>query len=78
MSTLVGYCETNSIDNLVDILRIPQKVIVCGRPLEIKSLDSTIERAANQVMINKYDVFKSAKEELSGNNDLIKALEVFF
>ena len=78
MSTLVGYCETNSVDNPVNILRIPQKAIVCGRPLEIKSLDSTIEGTANQIMINKYDVFKSANEELSGNNDLIKTLEVFF
>ena len=78
ISTLVGYCKTNSIDNPVDILRAAQKAIVCGRPLEIESLDSTIEGATNQIMINRYDVFKSAEEELTGNNDLRKILEVSF
>ena len=29
-------------------------------------------------MINRYDVFKRAKEELSGNDDLRKTLEVSF
>lgn len=32
----------------------------------------------NQIMINRYDVFKSAKEELSGNNHSRKTLEVTF
>ena len=64
------------MENPVDILRAAQKAIVCGRPLEIESLDSTIEGAANQIMIDRYNVFKSAKEELNGNNDLRKALEV--
>ena len=78
ISMLVGYCKTNSIENPVDILRAAQKAIVCGKPLGIESLDSTIEGAMNQSMINRYDVFKSAKEELSGNNDLRKTLEVTF
>lgn len=41
-------------------------------------MDSTIEGAINQIMINRYVVFKSAKEELSGNKDLRKTLEVAF
>ena len=76
--TLVGYRKTNLIENSVNILRAAQKAIVCGRPLEIESLDSTIEGATNQIMINRYDVLKNAKEELSGNNDLRKTLKVFF
>ena len=32
----------------------------------------------NQITINRYDVFKSAKEELSGNNNSRKTLEVTF
>ena len=52
ISALVGYCKTNSTDNPVDILRAAQKYIVCGRPLRIESLDSTIEGATNQIMIN--------------------------
>ena len=76
-STLVGYRKTNSIENPVDILRAAQKAIVCGRPLEIESLDSTIG-AKNQIMINRHDVFNIAKEELSGNNDLRKTTEVSF
>ena len=75
-STLMGYCKTNSIDNPVDIVRAAQKVIICGRPLEFESLDSTIEGAMNQIVINRYDIFKSVKEEVSGNNDLRKTLEV--
>ena len=75
-STLMGYCKTNSIDNPVDIVRAAQKAIVCGRPLEFESLDSTIEGAMNQIVINRYDIFKSVKEEVSGNNDLRKTLEV--
>ena len=78
ISMLVGYCKTNSIENPVDILRAAQKAIVCGKSLGMESLDSTIEGAMNQSMINRYDVFKSAKEELSGNNDLRKTLEVTF
>ena len=78
ISTLLRYCKTNSIDNPVDILRAAQNAIVCGRPLEIEPLDSTIEGATDQIMINRYDVFKSAKEELSGNNHLRKTLEVSF
>ena len=78
ISMLVGYCKTNSIENPVDILRAAQKAIVCGKPLGIESLDSTIEEAMNQIMINRYDDFKSAKEELSGNNNSRKTLEVTF
>lgn len=43
ISMLVGYCKTNSTENPVDILRAAQKAIVCGKPLGIESLDSTIE-----------------------------------
>ena len=32
----------------------------------------------NQITINRYDVFKSAKEELSGNNNSRKTLEITF
>ena len=61
----MGYCKTNSVENPADILRTAQKAIVCGRPSGIESLDSTTQGAMNQIMI----VFKTAEEELSGNND---------
>ena len=68
ISTSVGYFKTNLVENPVkieylveNIWRAACKAIVCGRPLEIETLDSTIEEATNQIIINSYHVFKSAK-----------------
>ena len=58
------YCSHNNIGNPVEILRLAQKCVICRRALEVKRLDSENEGETNMIIINRYGVLNTAKEEL--------------
>lgn len=51
----------------MNILRAAQKTIVCGKLLEIESLESTIEGATNQILIDMMLLSKGEEESKGGN-----------
>ena len=67
ISTVARQCKTNLVESPVNILRAAQKTIVRGKLLEIESLDSTIEGATNQIMIDMMLLSKGEEESKGGN-----------
>ena len=72
------YCSHNTIVNPVEILRLAQKCVIRGRELEVTRLDSENEGETNMIVINRYDVLNTAKEELEDLSDPRLTLEVNF
>ena len=52
------------MSNPTEILKCAQKFILQGRPLGVTSLSQALDGETNFVCIDRYQVLKSAKEEL--------------
>ena len=72
------YCSHNNIVSPVEILRLAQKCVIRGRALEVTRLDSENEGETNMIVINRYDILNTAKEELEDLSDPRLTLEVNF
>ena len=60
----VDYSERNRITNPVKILRYVQSCIVTGRPLDVQDVTVSLEGETTYILINRYDVLKTALEEV--------------
>ena len=56
------------MSNPVEILKCAEKFILQGRPMDVTSLSQPLDGESNFVCIDRYQVLKSAKEEL---NDIV-------
>ncbi len=74
----IKSCKDGNIQNPVEILRSAQQHIVRGRPLDISSPSQPLEGETNFISINRYDVLKSAFEEIKAIENLRLSLEVSF
>ena len=60
----IKFCKDNNIQNPFEILKSTQQHIVRGRPLDTCSPSQPLEGETNFISINRYDVLKSAFEEI--------------
>ena len=74
----VRVCKERDLGNLVEILNCVQKFILQGRPLDVSSLSQTLDAETNFACIDRYQVLKSAKEELNDIENPRLTLEVSF
>lgn len=74
----VKYCKENGIENPVEILRIAQKLIVTGRPLDVTDPTVCLEGETSYILINRDDVLKTALEEIQFLKEPRLTLEVGF
>ena len=64
IADVISFCQDNNIENPVEILRVAQKTIVTGRPLEQSSTFEDSNTETNFILIDRANVFGSAKDEL--------------
>ena len=64
IADVISFCQDNNIENPVEILRVAQKTIVTGRPLEQSSTFKESNTETNFILIDRANVFGSAKDEL--------------
>jgi hypothetical protein len=76
VAKVVDICETQAIDNPVEILNCLQQQVVTGRILDLESVAECPEGATNYILINRQDVLTTAFEELSTIRDFRLTLEV--
>ena len=74
----IKSCKDNNIQNPIEILKSAQQHIVQGRPLDTCSPSQPLEGETNFISINRYDVLKSAFEEIKAIENLRLTLEVSF
>ena len=74
----VDYCKSNDITNPVEILRYVQSCIVTGRPLDVQDVTVSLEGETSYILINRYDVLKTALEEVKSIENPRVTLEVSF
>ena len=74
----IRVCKERDVSNPVEILKCAQKFILQGHPLDVTSLSQPLDGETNFVCIDRYQILKSAKEEV---NDIVNprlTLEVSF
>ena len=59
----IDYCFEKSIEDPVEILRCAQRFLLGGRPLDVTDPSQPLEGETNAILINRQNVFQSAKEE---------------
>ena len=74
----VDYCKSNDITNPVEILHYVQSCIVTGRPLDVQDVTVSLEGETSYILINRYDVLKTALEEVKSIENPRVTLEVSF
>jgi hypothetical protein len=74
----VDYCKSNDITNPVEILRYVQSCIVTGRPLDVQDVTVSLECETSYILINRYNVLKTALEEVKSIENPRVTLEVSF
>ena len=77
----IDYCLEKSIENPVEILRCAQRFLLCGRPLDVTDPSVTLEGETNFILVNRQNVFQSAKEEFQSISEVTNprvTLEVSF
>ena len=74
----VDYCKSNDITNPVEILRYVQSCVVTGRPLDVQDVTVSPEGETSYILINRYDVLKTALEEIKSIENPRLTLEVSF
>ena len=66
----IDYCLEKSIENPVEILRCAQCFLLCGRPLDVTDPSVTLEGETNFILVNRQNVFQSAKEEFQSISEV--------
>ncbi|XP_067056135.1 uncharacterized protein [Acropora muricata] len=74
----IRVCIERDLGNPIEILKCAQKFILQGRPLDVTSLSQPLDGETNFVCIDRYQVLKSAKEELNNIENPRLTLEVSF
>ena len=74
----IRFCKERDVSNPTEILKCAQKFILQGRPLGVTSLSQPLDGETNFVCIDRYQVLKSAKEELNDIENPRLTLEVSF
>ncbi|XP_052269449.1 uncharacterized protein LOC127870915 isoform X4 [Dreissena polymorpha] len=84
LSTIVKkcttFCKSNDVSDPIHVLKIFQKEIVTGRPLELTEETSStgIYGETNFILVDRGDLLKTAIEEIRAISDMRKCLEVQF
>ena len=78
VNLFIKSCKENNIQNPIEILKSAKQHIVQGRTLDKCSPSQPLERETNFININRYDVLKSAFEEIKAIENLRLTLEVSF
>ncbi len=73
-----NYSKSNDITNPVEILRYVQSCVVTGRPLDVQDVTVSPEGETSYILINRYDVLKTALEEIKSIENPRLTLEVSF
>ena len=74
----IRVCKERDLGNLIEMLKCVQKFILQGRPLDVSSLSQPLDAETNFACIDRYQVLKSAKEELNDIENPRLTLEVSF
>ena len=74
----IRICKERDVSNPTEILKCAQKFILQGHPLGVTSLSQPLDGETNFVCIDRYQVLKSAKEELNDIENPRLTLEVSF
>ena len=74
----IDYCFEKSIEDPVEILRCAQRFLLGGRPLDVTDPSQPLEGETNAILINRQNVFQSAKEEFELAVNPRLTLEVSF
>lgn len=72
------FCVKNNIENPVEILRLYQKKIVCGRSLEVENEGDILTGETNFIVVDRNNILKTGFDEISGLSNLRLCLEVQF
>ena len=75
---VANYCREKNIVDPTDILKIFQKHIVTGRPLDLVSDAETVEGITNLIKVDRQNLLNTAVEEIKSLEDLRPCLEVQF
>ena len=75
---VTNYSREKNIVDPTDILKIFQKHIVTGRPLDLVSDAETVEGITNLIMVDRQNLLNTAVEEITSLEDLRPCLEVQF
>ena len=78
IDNIVKYCTLSDISNPVEVLRVAQKCIIRGRPLEVEDAAVEIEGDTLAIMVDRFNLINTAREEITLSDDLRITLEVTF
>jgi hypothetical protein len=76
----VSYCKAQNVSDPVSILKIFQKMIVTGRPLDVDEDTRTtgLNGETNFIIVDRDNIVRTALEEVASLCDMRKCLEVQF
>lgn len=75
---VVAFCKKNHIEDPVEILRKLQNEMVCGRGLEIEDTSVALEGDTNFIIVDRYDIMRTAFDEIKNVDNFRLTLEVQF
>ena len=78
VNSCIDYCLERRIGDPVEILRCAQRFLLIGRPLDVTDPSQALEGETNFILVNRQDVFQSAKEEFEVVKNPRLTLEVCF
>ena len=78
VNSCIDYCLERRIGDPVEILRCVQRFLLIGRPLDVTDPSQALEGETNFILVNRQDVFQSAKEEFEVVKNPRLTLEVCF
>ncbi|KAL9976893.1 hypothetical protein ACROYT_G014234 [Oculina patagonica] len=75
VNSCINYCLEKNIENPVEILRCSQRFVLCGRPLDVSDPSATLEGETKFILVNRENVFQSAKKELESVSEITNPQE---
>ena len=78
VNSCIDYCLERGVESPVEILRCAQRFLLVGRPLDVTDPSEPLEGDTNFILVNREDIFQSAKEEFEVVENPRLTLEVPF
>ena len=78
MEQVVAYCMKENVNNPVEILRCLQKKLVCGQALEVIDVTQCDNGKTNFIIVNRYNLLRTAFQEIKELKNYRLTLEVKF
>lgn len=82
MTSVLSVCMYSASNEPVSVLRFYQSIIMYGRPLNLSSVENTIDGETIPICVNRFKILDTTYEELlhffDDGNDFRTPLEVTF